>query len=113
MRRWRGLWMAACAAAACGCTPHDPQRIGATDPTNNIPAIQQAAREKDRQAIPGLVQQLDSDDPAVRFYAIEALRKLTGETFGYRFYDDTEQRRPAVARWKRYVAAMKEGRTAT
>jgi len=103
--------MAACTAAACGCTPHDPRRIGATDPTSNIPAIQEAARDKDRQAIPQLVQQLESDDPAVRFYAIEALERLTGETLGYRYYDDVEQRRPAVARWKRYVAGMKQRRT--
>ena len=103
--------MSACAAAAFGCTPHDPRRIGATDPTNNIPAIQEAARDRDRQAIPQLVQELESDDPAVRFYAIEALHKLTGEMFGYRYYDDVEQRRPAVARWKRFVAEMKQGRS--
>ena len=105
--------MAVSLAAACGCTPHDPRRIGATDPTSNIPAIQEAARDHDRAAVPQLVQQLESDDPAVRFYAIEALHKLTGETFGYRFYDDADQRRPAVEKWKRYAAGVngkKEGR---
>lgn len=105
--------MAACAAAACGCTPREPRRIGAMDPMANIPAIQEAAREHDRAAIPQLVRQLESDDPAVRFYAIEALRKLTGETLGYRFYDDADERRPAVQRWKRYasgVTGKKQGR---
>ena len=103
--------MAVSLAAACGCSPREPQRIGATDPTANIPAIQEAARENDRAAIPQLVRQLESDDPAVRFYAIEALQRLTGETFGYRFYDDADERRPAVERWKRYAAGVsKDGR---
>ena len=105
--------MAVSLAAACGCAPREPRRIGAMDPTANIPAIQEAARDHDRAAIPQLVRQLESDDPAVRFYAIEALRKLTGKTFGYRFYDDPDERRPAVERWKRYAAGMRgneEGR---
>lgn len=96
----------ACAAGACGCFPRESQRIGADDPLANIPAIQEAVRDKDLRSVPELVRQLDSDDGAVRFYAIEALRKLTGKTFGYHFYDDADQRRPAVAQWKRFAAGV-------
>jgi len=39
----------------------------------------------------------------VRFYAINGLRRLTGDDFGYHYYDEKEQRQPAVARWQRWV----------
>lgn len=110
MRRWQVLVLSACAAAACGCFPREQQHIGAVDPTSNIPAIQEAARHKDHKAIPQLVRQLDNDDPAVRFYAIQALQQLTGETFGYQFYDDAAERRPAVRRWQQWVREGMKGR---
>jgi hypothetical protein len=109
MRRWQGLVLSVCAAAVCGCFPREQQRIGALDPTSNIPAMQDAARDKDYKSIPQLVRQLDNDDPAVRFYAIQALQQLTGQTFGYQFYDDAVERRPAVRRWQQWV---REGREA-
>lgn len=70
---------------------------------SNIPAIEDAARDKDYDAVPQLVGQLDSDDPAVRFYAIEALKKLTGQSFGYHYYADANERRPAVQQWRRWM----------
>jgi hypothetical protein len=62
-------------------------------------AIEGAARSGDRTAVRDIVQLLDSDDPAVRWMAISALQRLTGETFGYRHYDSPAQRREAIARW--------------
>ena len=106
---WRGLAASVCVAMA-GCIPTETPRIGAIDPSNNIPAIQEAARNGDSKAIPALVQQLDNDDPAVRFYAIEALQKLTGQTLGYEFYDDANSRKQAVARWQRWVTDHQEGK---
>ena len=49
---------------------------------------------------------LDSDDAAVRFYAITSLYKLTNQTLEYRYYDDVDERRPAVERWKQWLAAQ-------
>ena len=98
----RGALVLAC-LLACGCFPREQQFIGAVDPLNNIPAIQKAAETKDGKAVPALVGQLNNDDPAVRFYAIQALGRITGQTFDYHFYDDVDQRRPAIARWKAYV----------
>ena len=46
-----------------------------------------------------VVEQLDSDDPAVRMTAITALQRATGETMGYRYYDDARAREAAVQRW--------------
>jgi len=99
---WRGLALSLCMLVG-GCVPREAPHIGAIDPSNSIPAIQEAARTNDYKAIPAIVRQLDSDDPAVRFYAIEALRKLTGQTLGYQFYDDAALRKAEVARWKRWT----------
>jgi len=77
------------------------------NPAARMYAIEQAARTNDLAAIPRIVEQLDSDDPAVRSLAISALRKLTGETFGYRDFDPDDVRRQAVARW---VKAIEDGR---
>ena len=70
---------------------------------NSIPAIQDAGQRHDRRAVPALVAQLDNDDPAIRFYAFEALHRITGKTFDYRYYDDVDQRRPAVERWQQWL----------
>ena len=107
MPTWPGMLVLGCLLAG-GCFPREAQEIGSIDPSSSIPAIQKAARDKDRAAIPALVKQLDSDDPAVRFYSIEALRTLTGQTFRYRYYDDAEARTPALKRWQQWLA--KQGR---
>lgn len=68
-------------------------------------AARRAASQPDparaRDAIPGLIRNLDSDDPAVRLVSIEALYELTGETLGYRHYDPEWVRAEAVRRWAR------------
>jgi hypothetical protein len=77
------------------------------DPVNNIPAIQKAAETRDTKSVPALVGQLNSDDPAVRLYAIQALQRITGKTFDYHFYDEVDERRPAIARWQAYLKERK------
>ncbi|HEY2586431.1 MAG TPA: HEAT repeat domain-containing protein [Tepidisphaeraceae bacterium] len=99
---WRGLLVVACLAAG-GCIPREDQSIGAVDPMNSIPAIQKAAETHDRKAVPALVAQLDNDDPAIRFYAIESLQRITGKSFDYHYYDDADDRRPTVNRWKQWL----------
>lgn len=93
--------------AAGGCFPRESQTIGAIDPMSSIPAIQKAAETKNQNAVPALVVQLNNDDPAIRFYAFEALQRITGETFDYRFFDDVDHRRPAIERWKRWLKKRK------
>jgi hypothetical protein len=72
-----------------------------------IPAIKQSVRQKDLSAAATLVQELDSEDPAVRFYAIYALHDLTGEDFGYKYYDDELERRAAVERWRDWLGEQR------
>ena len=99
------VMFAAALALTAGCFGHAPYKIGDPDPDSNIPAMESAARARNEKAVGPLVQQLNSDDPAVRFYAIEALHRLTGQTFGYRYYDEDDQRKIAVRQWQQWLKA--------
>lgn len=87
-----------------GCrTDHVQPNLTDPDPSRKIPAIKEAADSGDKSKTVHLVDDLDSDDPAVRMYAIHALKDLTGRTFGYRYYDEEDQRAAAVARWRAWL----------
>lgn len=74
------------------------------DPSIKIPAIKKAVQEQDHVIIAQLIEDLDSNDPAVRLYAIQALRRMTGEDHGYHYWDDSLARAPAIARWRAWWA---------
>ncbi|HEX4795004.1 MAG TPA: hypothetical protein VH370_14480 [Humisphaera sp.] len=99
----RNWILAACAGLAMAGCGHGPRSVSDPDPADKIPAMKEAAQTHNQRAIPQMVADLDSDDPAVRLYSIDALQKLTGQTFGYRYYDDDEARKPAVAKWKQWL----------
>ncbi|MCS7034013.1 MAG: HEAT repeat domain-containing protein, partial [Phycisphaerae bacterium] len=79
------------------------RKLGDPDPTASIPAIRASAARKDLRAVDQLVEDLDHDDPAVRFYAIRALREITGQTFNYRYFEDELERKPAVEAWRSWL----------
>jgi hypothetical protein len=74
------------------------------DPAARIRAIQQAAASKDEAAVPGLIQLLESDDPAERLLAIRALERITGQTMGYDHAAPVDERRAAAERWGGWYA---------
>jgi len=91
-----------------GChEPAGPMTISNPDPSVKIPAIKEAVVTDDKAAAADMVKNLDSDDPAVRFYAIQGLQRLTGKDFGYRYYDDEDLRNPAVRKWQEWLEAQK------
>jgi hypothetical protein len=95
--------------ASLSCTaPQPPPDIKDPEAAIKIAGIKQAAARKDRSSIPALIAELDSDDPAVRFFAIEALEKLAGERFGYDYYLDEEQRKPSIAKWQEWLGRQKD-----
>lgn len=103
-----------CTPLSGGCTaPRPPLVVTHPDPSIKIPAFKKAVRKIDRRAVRTLVADLDNDDPAVRLYAIDALRRLTGATLGYRYYDGEEERRPSVGRWQQWLAADKRDASRT
>jgi hypothetical protein len=96
-------------AIAIGCTePRGPLSVKSQDPTLKIPAIKQDVHNRNQTDVAQMVSDLNDDDPAVRFYAIEGLRRLTGQTFDYHYYDDEDTRKPAVKRWKQWLAETKK-----
>jgi hypothetical protein len=91
-------------AGAGGCRePTGPRTVASEELTIKVPAIKEAARTQDLLAAPQLVKDLESDDAAVRLYAIKGLRKIAGQEFGYVYYADVEQRRPAVMKWREWL----------
>lgn len=72
-----------------------------------IPAIVRAAERRDQEAVPRLIECLDNDDPAVRFAAIQALKRITGQTLDYDYAAPEPKRREHVDAWVRWY----EGRT--
>lgn len=99
----------ACAAGVPigGCRPPAPRRpLLDQDPVFVIPAMRQTAQAQRLRDMPRLIELLNSEDSAIRLHAIQTLRSLTGETFGYQFWDTPAQRRGAVERWRRYAADL-------
>jgi hypothetical protein len=58
-----------------------------------------------RECLPVLVKLLQSSDKSVRVQAIQTLRPLTGEHFGYTAYEPDDVRAAAVERWKSWLSA--------
>lgn len=91
-------------ALASGCTAPKPASVVTDDdPSVKIPAITSAVQKKDLGAAKQLVADLDSDDAAVRFYAIQGLSRLTGQTLGYNYFDNDHARLPAIKRWQEWL----------
>ncbi|MDB5326110.1 MAG: hypothetical protein JWM57_1679 [Phycisphaerales bacterium] len=88
---------------SAGCAPKGRGLLD-EDVAFKAPAIKEAVVDRQKAAVPQLVKDLDDDDSAVRFYAIEGLRRLTGQTFDYHYFDDTPARAPAVAKWQAWLA---------
>jgi len=99
--------------AACA-PPVSEGGFDAPDPASKMYAIEDAVRRNDCTELASIVEQLDSDDPAVRLVAISALERMTGETHGYLHYATREEREQAVRRWveecqRRETAAGESG----
>ncbi len=90
-----------------GCAPAANQGgFDSDNPAAKLYAIRQAGQSGDVRYVPRLVEELESDDPAVRMMAIHALEQLTGQRLGYNPYAAEAQRKPAVDAW---VRAARDG----
>lgn len=96
-----GKLLVAAPALAAGCSYPEPG-FNSPDPAALIPAIVAASETRDRRAIPDLIRSLDSQDPAVRFAAIQALERITGQTLGYDYAAPETDRRRQVDAWVRW-----------
>lgn len=88
------------AASLGGCTPRTSDGgFDSDDPGAQLYAIRRAGNAGDRNAIPHLIQALDSDDIAVRLYAINALERIAGTRLGYVYYAPQNERTESIDRW--------------
>ena len=79
--------------------------MNSRDPGERIHAIVEAGERGRQEAVPLLVDRLEDEDEAVRFFAIQSLERITGESRGYRYYDPPGLRARAVRRWRSWVQA--------
>lgn len=90
-------------APAVGCAGSVRDQIQSPDPAARVRAIIKATQWCDRKAIPLIVDRLEDEDEAVRTMANMALKKLTGQDFGYRAYDSIARRQRSVATWRQWL----------
>lgn len=102
---------------AGGCRPKPwtfPASINSPRPEERAAAVRQAvdwsyASDAERRAVlEMLVGRLEDEDPAVRFFAIIALEKMTGTRLGYVYHAPLDERLRAVQSWRRYMAKLAE-----
>lgn len=79
--------------------------IQSPDATQRVLAIRAAGESRDTAAVPLLVDRLEDEDEGVRFYAILALERITGQRLGYDYGGSLIERAAAVERWRAYVRA--------
>ncbi|MDG2030313.1 MAG: hypothetical protein P8J45_04845 [Phycisphaerales bacterium] len=105
-------------AMQVGCSAPSPTRGGFASPA---PAARTYAIEQtvlnahqsgtlDRDDLKSMVELLLADDDLVRFMAIAGLEDLTGETFGFQFFDPPEVRYKSVLEWRDYVVTVKSAK---
>jgi hypothetical protein len=92
-----------CGLILCGCSGYTgPRSVVNDDPAVKIPQIRKAVDANDRSVQPYLFDDLNDDDAAVRFYAIEALARLNGgERLGYDWkVADRHERTQWIEAWR-------------
>ena len=91
-----------------GCSSPVDRKIEISDLNNPNPmvrimAIKWAGDNKVSLAIPQLVDFLQDEDKSVRFFVIDALRRITGTDNGYDYKANPQLRAEAVERWREFL----------
>ncbi len=107
VRAGRPIVVVTCMVCWAGCDQAAVRRrqLNSDNPLDRSEAIMHAYEARDMRAVHKLVGLLDDPSDAVRMYAIQALRRLCGVDYGYRFYASAAEREPAVQRWREALRA--------
>ena len=97
-----------CMAAAvlawlCGCLTvgdYYRQRLQSPIPHERGRAVVAMEGTGDPRVVPALVDTLEDPDAGVRLLTIQALIRMCGNDYGYRYYQDESRRAAAVQRWR-------------
>ena len=95
-----------------GCSMAPKSFLSMSDPAaiNRARAVSFGRSEPDSAAIPVLISRLTDDDPVVRLASHEALKKRTGQDFGYLPYAEGDELNTSVSRWQQWWASGQNGR---
>ena len=77
------------------------QRLRSPIPHERGKAVVAMEGTGDPRVVPALVDTLEDPDAGVRLLAIQALIRMCGNDYGYRYYQDESRRTAAVQRWAR------------
>lgn len=104
LRAYWWFWIATTLVLSGCAGPFDRKMklsdLDSPNPAVRIMAIKWAGDNKASSAIPRLVDFLQNEDASVRFFAIEALRRITGTDNGYDYKASPQLRAEAVERWR-------------
>ena len=107
-RRNSRIFMVCTAIMSAGCGS-GPKGFDSPDPADKLDAILAAgeryagAESLPRTVLENLIQELDSDDAAVRVLAIVALEKITQQRLGYDPYAERQRRQSSIQKWIRQL----------
>lgn len=95
-----------------GCSTAPKSFLSMNDPAaiNRARAVAFGQSAPDTTAIPVLIDRLSDDDPVVRLASHEALKKRTGQDFGYQPYNEGDELTAAVSRWQNWWSNTQQGR---
>ena len=116
MNRLLTIMLVAECLALAGCQDPAGQAAGdfqAEDPSLRIQAVARAGQTRDAGSVPFLVDRLTDSQTDVRFFAIIALKRITGETMGWNYYEPPLTRAEAVARWRQWLIGRCKDAAAT
>lgn len=104
-------------AAGCGGPPAWKklsvyEQLQHDDPAARLWGVVQVGRARDPKGLPYLVDRLTDSESEVRMFAIVSLRKITGQTLGYRYRDLPTVRAKSVARWREWLRRRAGGGSA-
>ena len=90
-------------AGGCGNPGQLQADLQHEDPSVRMKAICKAGNAADKSAAPFLVDRLTDSQKDVRFFSIIALKRVTGQTMGWNYYDPPDERDQAVQRWRQWL----------
>lgn len=100
------------AAIPTGCGSRPQTGFDSPAPSKRLDAIVEASTASDPESLHGLIEALNSSEPAARMLAIRSLERRTGKTFGYDHAAHEWQRRAAVNRWVEFAEYQSDSQPA-
>ncbi len=86
------------------------ERLQHEDPSVRINAVMEAAETNGDNAVPLLVDRLTDQEVMVQVFSARALRRITGQDFGWNAWESFENREAAVEKWRDWVKGRKPGK---